>query len=86
MYHNERKYELERNLEIIKQRDAIFRDIVRHTRDDESEKQISIDVLNRDIERLDNLNKEHLNKEYKYKKEIKELKNSLSNEKKVRKK
>ena len=86
MYHNERKYELERNLEIIKQRDAIFRDIVRHTREDESEKQISIDVLNRDIERLDNLNKEHLNKEYKYKKEIKELKNSLSNEKKVRKK
>ena len=71
MYHNERKYELERNLEIIKQRDAIFRDIVRHTRDDESEKQISIDVLNRDIERLDNLNKEHLNKEYKYKKKLK---------------
>ena len=86
MYHNELKYELERNSEIIKQRDAIFRDIVRHTRDDESEKQISIDVLNRDIERLDNLNKEHLNKEYKYKKEIKELKNSLSNEKKVIKK
>ena len=66
MYHNELKHELERNLEIIKQRDDIFRDIVRHTRDDEREKQINIDILNRDIERLNNLHEEHLNKEYKY--------------------
>ena len=86
MYHNELKHELEINLEIIEQRDGIFRDIARHTRNDESEKQINIYVLNRDIERLNNLNEEHLNKEYKYKKEIKELKDSLSNEKKVKKK
>ena len=87
MYHNELiKHELKRNLEIIEERDDIFRDIVRHTIDDESKKQINIDILNRDIERLNNLNEEHLNKEYKYEKEIKELKNNLNNEKKVRKK
>ena len=85
MYHNERKHELKRNLEIIEERDDIFRDIAKHARNDESNKQINIDVLNRDIERLNDLNEEHLNKEYKYKKEIKELKNNLSNEKKVRK-
>ena len=84
MYHNELKHELKINLEIIKERDEIF-NIVRHIRNDESEKQINIDVLNRDIERLNNLNKEYLNEEYKYKKEIKELKDNLSNEKKVRK-
>ena len=71
MYHNELKHELERNLEIIKERDDIFSDIVRHTRKDESKKQININVLNRDIERLNNLNEEHLNKEYKYKKDNK---------------
>ena len=77
MYHNELKHELERNLEIIKEIDYLFSDIVRHTKNDENEKQINIDVLNRDIERLNNLNDEHLNKEYKYKKEIKELKDNL---------
>ena len=66
MYHNELKHGLKRNLEIIKERDQIFSDIVRHIRNDESEKQINIDVLNRDIKRLNNLNKEYLNKEYKY--------------------
>ena len=85
MYHNELRHELEKNLKIKEQRDDIFRDIASHTRNDEGEKQINIDVLNRDIERLNNLNEEYLNKEYKYKKEIKELKNNLSNEKKVRK-
>ena len=85
MYYNELKYELKRNSKIIKQRDDIFRDIARHTRNDESEKQTIIDVLNRNIERLNNLNEEHLNKEYKYKEKIKELKDNLSNEKKVRK-
>ena len=85
MHQNELKYELERNLKIIEQRDDIFRDIVRYTRDDEGKKQINIDVLNQDIERLNNLNEKHLNKEYKYKKEIKELKDNLSNEKKVKK-
>ena len=82
MYHKELKHEVKKNLEIIKERDEIFGDIVRHTRNDESEKQINIDVLNRDIKRLINLNEEYLNKEYKYKKEIKELKDNLSNEKK----
>ena len=86
MYHNELKHELEKNLKIIEQRDDIFRDIVRHTRNDESKKQTIINVLNRDIERLNNLNEEHLNEEYKYKEKIKELKDNLSNEKKVRKK
>ena len=62
MYHNELKHELERNLKIIEQRDDIFRDVVKHTRNDESQKQINIDVLNRHTERLNNLNKEHLNK------------------------
>ena len=48
-YHNELKYEIERNSEIIKQRNDIFREIARHTINDESNKQISINVLNRDI-------------------------------------
>ena len=84
MYHNELKYELERNSEIIKERDDIFRDIVRHIRNDEGEKQFIIDILNRDIERLNNLNEEHLNKGYKYEEKMKELKNNLSNEKKAK--
>ena len=58
MYHNELKHELERNLEIIEERDDIFGDVARHTRNDEGEKQINIDVLNRDIELKDNLSNE----------------------------
>ena len=46
-YYNELKCEIERNSEIIKQRNDIFRDIDRQTRNDESEKQININVLNR---------------------------------------
>ena len=98
-YHNELKYEIERNSEIIKQRNDIFREIARHTRNDLSDKQISINVLNRDIERLINLNHEYIdkikylddlneknfNKKNKYKKNINELKDNLSNEKNVRK-
>ena len=86
MYHNELKHELERNLEIIKKRDDIFKDIVRHTRSDESKKQTTIDVLNGDIERLNNLNEEYLNKVYKYEEKIQRLKDNLSSEKKVYKK
>ena len=80
-YHNELKYEIERNSEIIKQRNDIFREIARQTINDESDKQISINVLKRDIERLiklnneyidkikylDDLNEKNLNKKYKYK-------------------
>ena len=86
MYHNELKHELERNLKIIKERDNVFRDIARHTRNDEGKKQTIIDVLNRDIEHLNNSNEEHLNKGYEYKEKIKKLKDNLSNEEKVRKK
>ena len=85
MYYNELEYGLRRNSQLIEQRDDIFRDIVRHTRSDQSEKQITIDVLNRDIERLNNLNEEHLNKVYKYEEKIKKLKDNLSSEKKVKK-
>ena len=81
-YHNELKCEIERNSEIIKQKNDIYREIARHAINDESDKQISINVLNRDIERLINLNNEYidkikylddlnekkLNKKYKYKK------------------
>ena len=98
-YHNELKYEIERNSEIIKQRNDIFREIARHTMNDESDKQISINVLNREIERLNNLNNEYidkikylddlneknLNKKNKFKQKINELKDNLSNEKNVRK-
>ena len=98
-YHNELKYEIERNSEIIKERNDIFREIARHTMSDESDKQININVLNQDIERLINLNNEYidkikylddlneknLNKKNKYKKIIKESKDNLSNEKNVRK-
>ena len=73
---------MERNSETIKQRNDIFKEIARHTINDESDKQISINVLNRDIERLinlnnkyidkikylDDLNEKNLNKKYKYKK------------------
>ena len=45
-YHNELKYEIERNSEIINQRNDIFREIARHAINDESDKQISINVLN----------------------------------------
>ena len=82
MYYNELEYELRRNSKIIKQRDDIFTDIVRHTRSDQSEKQTTIDVLNRDIERLNNLNEEHLNKVYKYEEKIQKLKYNLSSEQK----
>ena len=61
-YHNELKYEIERNSEIIKQRNDIFREIARHTMSDESNKQININVLNRDIEHLINLNNEYIDK------------------------
>ena len=84
MYYNELEYELRRNSKIIKQRDDIFTDIVRHTRSDQSEKQTTIDVLNRDIERLNNLNEEHLNKVYKYEEKIKKLKYNLSSEQKTK--
>ena len=83
-YHNELKYEIERNSEIIKQRNDLFREIARHTINDESNKQISINVLNRDIDRLinlsneyidkikylDDLNEKNLNKKYKYRKKL----------------
>ena len=82
MYYNELKYELRKNSELIEERDDIFRDLARHTRSDESEKQIVIDVLNRDIERLNNLNKEKLNKVYKYQEKIKKLNDNSSSEKK----
>ena len=66
---------------------------------DESDKQISINASNRDIERLINLNNEYidkikylddlnekkLNKRNKYKTKINELKDNLSNEENVRK-
>ena len=61
-YHNELKYEIERNSEIIKQRNDIFRQIARHTISDECDKQISINVLNQDIERLINLNNKYIDK------------------------
>ena len=61
-YHNELKYEIESNFEIIKERNDILREIARHTISDESNKQISINVLNRDIERLINLNNEYIDK------------------------
>ena len=61
-YYNELKCEIERNSEIIKQRNDIFRDIDRQTRNNESEKQININVLNRDIERIINLNNEYIDK------------------------
>ena len=85
MYYNELEYELRRNSQLIEQRDDIFRDLARHTRSDQSEKQIIIDVLNRDIERLNNSNEKHLNKVYKYEEKIKKLKDNLSSEKKVKK-
>ena len=85
MYYNELEYKLRRNSQLIEQRNDIFRDIVRHTRSNQSEEQITIDVLNQDIERLNNLNEEHLNKVYKYEEKNKKLKDNLSTEKKVKK-
>ena len=51
-----------------------LKDIIRHNENDESEKQINIDVLNRDvdnlnvkyIDKINNLDKEYLNKKYIY--------------------
>ena len=82
-YYNELKYEIERNSEIIKQRNDIFREIARHTINDESDEQISINVLNRDIERLINLNNEYIDK-IKYLDDLNEKK--INKEKKYEKK
>ena len=59
-YYNEHKCEIERNSKIIKQINDILRDIARHTLIDESEKQLNINCLNRDVECLINLNREYV--------------------------
>ena len=61
-YFSEFRYELERNSGIIEKRDDLLRYIVRHTEDDINENQTKIDVLERDLERLNNLNQESLDK------------------------
>ena len=95
-YFNEFRYELERNFRIIEKRDDLLRDIVRHTEDDINENQTKIDVLERDLERLNNVNQEYLNKinnlnqkylnkENKYNKNFNYLKDDLIDEQYIRK-
>ena len=59
-YYNELEYEIERNSKIIEKRDDLLYDIIRHIRDDINENEINKNVLDRDVERLNNLNKEYL--------------------------
>ena len=59
-YYIELKYEIERNSKIIEERDNILYDISRHIRDNINENEINRNVLERDLERLINLNKEYL--------------------------
>ena len=95
-YFNEFRYELERNSRIIEERNDLLRDIIRHTGDDINENRTKINVLERDLERLNNLNQEYLdkinnlnqkyiNKKNKYNKNINDLKDDLINEQYVRK-
>ena len=96
MYFNEFRYELKRNSRIIEKSDDLLRDIVRHTEDDINENQTKTDVLERDLEGLNNLNQEYLdkihnlnqkylNKKNKYNKKINDLKDDLIDEQYVRK-
>ena len=82
---------MERNSRIIEKRDDLLRDIVRHTEDNINENQTKIDVLDRDLERLNylnqeyldkinNLNQKYLNKKNKYNKNINDLKDDLIDE------
>ena len=94
-YYNELEYEIERNSKIIEKRDDLLYDISRHIRDDINENEINKNVLERDVKRLNNLNKEYLDeinnlnkkyfKIYIYKKDIDKLENNLNNEKYARK-
>ena len=61
-YYNELEYEIERNSKIIEKRDDLLYDISRHIRDDINKNEINKNVLERDVERLNNLNKEYLDK------------------------
>ena len=56
-YYNELEYEMERNSKIIEKRDNLLYDIARHIRDNINENEINKNVLERDVERLNNLNK-----------------------------
>ena len=63
-YLNELKLKIEENfklLEKIKIRNERLYDVVRHSRDDMNEKDTRINILNRDIDRLKNINQEYLN-------------------------
>ena len=61
----------------------IFKDIIRHTENDESEKQISIDALNQDVEHLNNLSEKCIDKinnlDKKYSNKTNKLKKKLIN-------
>ena len=63
-YLNDLKLKIEENfklLEKIKIRNERLYDVVRHSRDDMNEKDTRINILNRDIDRLKNINQEYLN-------------------------
>ena len=63
-YLNELKLKIEENfklLEKIKIRNERLYDVVRHSRDDMNEKDTRINISNRDIDRLKNINQEYLN-------------------------
>ena len=97
-YINELKYELEKNpelLEEIEKTDNFIYEQNWQIRDDVNESEINIDVLNRDLDRLNNLNQEHLDtiNEYKqklidekakYDEDINSFKNDIYTEKMLR--
>ena len=61
-YYNELEYKIERNSKIIEKRDDLLYDISRHIRDVINKNEINKNVLERDIEHLNNLNKKYLDK------------------------
>ena len=80
-HYNELEYEIERNNKIIKKRDDLLYDIVRNARDNINENEINKNILERELKRLNDLNKEYLDiidkhheKKEKYKNKINELK------------
>ena len=72
-YSNDLNYELEKNPELLKnirEKESLINDYIMHIRDNPNQDRLKIDVLNRDIERLNNLNINYLDKINKYKERL----------------
>ena len=72
-YFNELKYELERNSKLLKEiekQDNLIYKQNRHIKDNVNESATRIGILNRDLDRLNNLNQEYLDTIDEYKQKL----------------